>query len=159
MARCAEKSAFITLLFPNLRALARDVCFFATGALAAIGTGKESVMWQKTPGASIRPFVHSCRIAETSCLLSMSPQPEPCAVLDSSAGKGDCPVKVREFLEQLKDLPPETRICVAELDEAFAANIAEIDVIENARIQSRQADGHEAVELGNGGETVVVIRW
>jgi len=89
----------------------------------------------------------------------MPPEPEPCAVLDSFAGKGGCPVKVREALDRLKDLPPETRICVAELEEAFAANIVEIDVIKNARTQSAQADGREAVELENGAETVVVVRW
>jgi hypothetical protein len=64
-----------------------------------------------------------------------------------------------EFLSQVKDLPPETLLCVAEVDEAFAANIAAIEPVENAKAQSKKADGTETVELANGNEKAVVIRW
>ncbi len=64
-----------------------------------------------------------------------------------------------EFLSQVKDLPPDTLLCVAEVDEAFGINIAGVDVLDNAKAQSTEADGTESVELANGGERAVVIRW
>ena len=45
------------------------------------------------------------------------------------------------------------------MDEAFAAHVAEIEIVEDAKPQSRKAEGTEAVELGNGNQKVVVIRW
>ena len=64
-----------------------------------------------------------------------------------------------EFLSKVKDLPPETLLCVAEVDEAFAANIAAIEPIEDAKAQSKKADGTESIELANGTEKAVIIRW
>jgi hypothetical protein len=66
---------------------------------------------------------------------------------------------LRDFLKQVENLPPDTLLCVAEVDEAFAAHVAEIEIIEDAKSQNRKAEGTEAVELGNGKERVVVIRW
>lgn len=66
---------------------------------------------------------------------------------------------LREFLRKVEDLPPDTLLCVAEVDEAFAANVANVEVVENAKAQSKNADGSEAVELANGNQKVVVIRW
>lgn len=62
---------------------------------------------------------------------------------------------LRDFLKRVEALPPDTLLCVAELDEAFAAN----EVIENAKAQSTRTDGTEAIELENGNQTVIVIRW
>ncbi len=66
---------------------------------------------------------------------------------------------LREFLKKVENLPPDTLVCVAEVDEAFAANVAEVEIIDDARPQNQKAEGTEAVELGNGSERVVVIRW
>ncbi|KAB0265139.1 sugar phosphorylase [Microvirga brassicacearum] len=66
---------------------------------------------------------------------------------------------LRDFLKRVETLPPDTLLCVAELDEAFAANVAEVEVIENAKAQSTGTDGTEAIELENGNQTVIVIRW
>lgn len=66
---------------------------------------------------------------------------------------------LREFLNQIENLPPDTLLCVAEVDEAFAAHVAEVEIIPDAKEQHRKAEGTEAVELGNGKQTVVVIRW
>jgi hypothetical protein len=66
---------------------------------------------------------------------------------------------LREFLNQVENLPPDTLLCVAEVDEAFATHVAEVEVISDAKEQNRKAEGTEAVELGNGRQTVVVIRW
>ncbi|MER8792684.1 sugar phosphorylase [Mesorhizobium sp. M0984] len=68
-------------------------------------------------------------------------------------------MKLRELLDQVKDLPPDTLLCAAEIDEAFAVNVVGIEAVGSARIQSRKPDGTEAVELANGTEKVIVIRW
>ncbi len=66
---------------------------------------------------------------------------------------------LREFLKQVENLPPDTLLCVAEVDEAFAANVVEVEIVENAKAQDTKAEGVEAVELANGSQRVVVIRW
>ena len=66
---------------------------------------------------------------------------------------------LRDFLRQVQNLPPDTLLCVAEVDEAFAAHVEEVEIVENAKEQDRKAQGTKAVELGNGSQTVVVIRW
>ncbi|ESX71575.1 MULTISPECIES: hypothetical protein [unclassified Mesorhizobium] len=68
-------------------------------------------------------------------------------------------MKLRELLDRVKDLPPDTLVCVAEIDEAFGVNVAVVESIDDAKIQGRKPEGTEAVELGNGTEKVVVIRW
>jgi len=68
-------------------------------------------------------------------------------------------VKVRELAERLKDLPQDAPICVAEIDEAFAADVAAIELVENARTGMQQDHRPETVELAEGNEKVVVIRW
>ena len=68
-------------------------------------------------------------------------------------------MKLRDFLDRVKDLPADTVLCTAEIDEAFAMNVADVEFVENARMRGRQADGTEAVEIGNGTEKVIVIRW
>jgi len=68
-------------------------------------------------------------------------------------------VTLRDFLQKVENLPPDTLLCIAEVDEAFAANVAEVEVVEDAKTQNQKADGTEAVELGNGNQRVVVIRW
>jgi hypothetical protein len=66
---------------------------------------------------------------------------------------------LRDFLKKIENLPPDTLLCVAEVDEAFAAHMAEVEIIDDARLQDPKAAGIEAVELGNGNQTVIVIRW
>ncbi len=68
-------------------------------------------------------------------------------------------MRLDQFLDQLKDLPPDTRVCVAEIDEAFAINIASVEIIDNAHVTSDEPSGQETVELGAGDDRVVVIRW
>ncbi|MER9944092.1 sugar phosphorylase [Mesorhizobium sp. M0092] len=68
-------------------------------------------------------------------------------------------MKLRELLDRVKDLPPDTLVCVAEIDEAFGVNVAVVESIDDAKIKGRKPEGTEAVELGNGTEKVVVIRW
>jgi hypothetical protein len=66
---------------------------------------------------------------------------------------------VKDLLDKVKGLPPDTTLCIAELDERFASNIAEIEVIDNASVQSQQANGAEVIDLEGGKERAVIIRW
>jgi hypothetical protein len=66
---------------------------------------------------------------------------------------------LRDFLKKVENLAPDTLLCVAEVDEAFAAHVEEFEIVEDAKPQNKRSEGLEAVELGNGNQTVVVIRW
>ena len=66
---------------------------------------------------------------------------------------------LRELLKQVKDLPPDTLVCTAEIDEAFGVNPATVEIVDDARIGSRKPDGTEAVQLDGGTDKVVGIRW
>lgn len=66
---------------------------------------------------------------------------------------------VEQLIDRLKDLPPDTAVCIAEREEAFASDIAEVEVVSDARVRSSDADASEAVELSDGEDTVVVLRW
>ncbi|KLK91980.1 sugar phosphorylase [Microvirga vignae] len=66
---------------------------------------------------------------------------------------------LRDFLKAVENLPPDTLLCVAEVDEAFASHVEEFEIVENAKLQNKKSESSEAVELGNGNQTVVVIRW
>lgn len=68
-------------------------------------------------------------------------------------------LRVGELLERVKGLPPDTIVCVAELDEAFAASVAQLEVVEDAKAGRSDAEAMEAVELGHGKDRVVVLRW
>jgi len=66
---------------------------------------------------------------------------------------------LQDFMNQVKDLPPETPVCVAEVDEASAMNVSGLEVVHDAKLQGSEADGMESVELGGGDETVLLVRW
>jgi hypothetical protein len=68
-------------------------------------------------------------------------------------------MKLGDFLKKVEGLGPETILCVAEVDEAFGSEIAEVEILENARQRSPDAADQEAVELANGSEKAVVLRW
>ncbi len=66
---------------------------------------------------------------------------------------------LKEFLDKVKDLPPDTLLCTAEVEEAFGANVAAVEIVEDAKVDTLEADGREAIGLANGKDSVVVIRW
>ncbi|HME85517.1 MAG TPA: hypothetical protein VKG91_13450 [Roseiarcus sp.] len=47
-------------------------------------------------------------------------------------------------------------MCIAEVS---GMNVAGLEVVNDAKLQSGEADGTEIVERGTGEETVVVVRW
>ncbi len=66
---------------------------------------------------------------------------------------------LRDPLDPIKDLPPETPVCVAEEDKAAGMNVSSVEILQDARRRPRGAEGVEAVEFEVGDETVVVLRW
>ncbi|HEY8581201.1 MAG TPA: sugar phosphorylase [Beijerinckiaceae bacterium] len=67
-------------------------------------------------------------------------------------------MRLKELLKALEGLDPETLVCVAEVDEAFGAEIAEVEIVDDARRDPEAAD-QEAVEFGAGDQRAVVLRW
>jgi hypothetical protein len=68
-------------------------------------------------------------------------------------------MKLGDFLKQVEGLDPNTILCVAEVDEAFGSEIAQVEIIDNARQRSPDAADQEAVEFGSGQEKAVILRW
>ncbi len=66
---------------------------------------------------------------------------------------------LQDFMAQVKGLPPETPLCVAEVDEASAMNVSGLELVHDAKLQSSEVYGMETVELGSGQETVLLVRW
>jgi hypothetical protein len=68
-------------------------------------------------------------------------------------------MKLGDFLKKVEGLSPDTILCVAEGDEAFGSEIAAVEILDNARQRSPEAADQEAVELANGSDKAVVLRW
>ena len=68
-------------------------------------------------------------------------------------------MKLGDFLKQVEGLDPNTILCVAEVDEAFGSEIEDVEILDSARQRSPDAADMEAVELANGDQKAVVIRW
>jgi hypothetical protein len=68
-------------------------------------------------------------------------------------------MRVRELLKTLESVPEDALVCIAEVDEAFANNVASVETINDARLDGSAAEGTEAVELGHGKDKAIVLRW
>ena len=68
-------------------------------------------------------------------------------------------MKLGDFRKRTKDLDDSVILSVAEVDEAAAMNIREIEVVEDATVQDRRAEGKEAIDLDGGKQTTVVLRY
>jgi len=68
-------------------------------------------------------------------------------------------MKLVDFLKKIESLDPNTVLCVAEVDEAFGLEVADVEIVSNARQRIPDAADQENVELANGSETVIVVRW
>ncbi len=64
-----------------------------------------------------------------------------------------------DFRKQTKDLDDQVILTVAEVDEVASINITAIEVVDDAKVQNRKADGHEAVDLGPGSQKAIVLRF
>jgi hypothetical protein len=68
-------------------------------------------------------------------------------------------MKLGDFLRKVEGLDPSTILCVAEVDEAFGSEIEDVEILDSARQRSPEAADMEAIELANGDQKAVVIRW
>ena len=68
-------------------------------------------------------------------------------------------MKLGDFLKKVEGLDPDTILCVAEVDEAFGSEIEDVEILDSARQRSADAADMEAVELANGDQRAIVIRW
>jgi hypothetical protein len=68
-------------------------------------------------------------------------------------------VTLREFLDLVRGAPEDAVICIAEVDEAFAADLAQVEIIDDAKTRRADAASTEAIELANGKDTAIVLRW
>jgi hypothetical protein len=68
-------------------------------------------------------------------------------------------MKLSDFLKKVEGMDPDTILCVAEVDEAFGSEIEDVEILDNARQRSPDAADMEAIELANGDQKAVVIRW
>ncbi len=68
-------------------------------------------------------------------------------------------MKLKELKDRLKSVPDDAVVCIAEFEEAFGTTLADIEVVESARVRENADDETEDIELENGEDTVVVLRW
>ena len=68
-------------------------------------------------------------------------------------------MKLSDVLKKVEGMDPDTILCVAEVDEAFGSEIEDVEILDNARQRSPDAADMEAIELANGDQKAVVIRW
>ena len=64
-----------------------------------------------------------------------------------------------EFRTQTKDLDDQVVLTVAEVDEVASINITAVEIVADAKVLNRKADGQEAVEIGSGSQKAVVLRF
>ena len=68
-------------------------------------------------------------------------------------------MKLGDFRKQTKDLGDDVILSIAEVDELAAMNIVEIEIIDDAEVRDRKAEGKEAIELDGGKQKAIVLRY
>ena len=68
-------------------------------------------------------------------------------------------MKLGDFRKQTKDLADDVLLSIAEIDEVAAMNVTAVDIVEDANVRDRKAEGQEAVDLGGGKQKAVVLRF
>lgn len=68
-------------------------------------------------------------------------------------------MKLGDFRKHTKDLDDNVVLAVAEQDEMGAMNIADVEIVEDAKVRDRKATGHEAVDLGEGKQQAIILRF
>ena len=68
-------------------------------------------------------------------------------------------MKLGDFRKQPKDLKDDVIRSIAEVDEAAAMNIKEIEIVEEAAVHDRKAEGKEAIDLDGGRQKTIVLRY
>ena len=68
-------------------------------------------------------------------------------------------MKLGDFRKHTKDLPDNVTISIAELDQAAAMNVTSVDIVDDAAIKDKKADGQEAIDLDGGKQQTIVLRY
>ena len=68
-------------------------------------------------------------------------------------------MKLGDFRKQTKDLGDDVILAIAEVDEVAAMNVTTVDVIDDANVRDRKAEGQEAVDLSGGSQKAIVLRF
>ncbi len=68
-------------------------------------------------------------------------------------------MKLGDFRKKTKDLDDGVILAIAEVDEAAAMNIRDVEIVEDASVQDRRAEGKEAIDLDGGKQKAVVLRY
>lgn len=68
-------------------------------------------------------------------------------------------MKLGDFRKQTKDLADDVVLAIAEVDEAAAMNVKEVEVVEDSAVRDRKAEGKEAIDLDGGKQTTLVLRY
>ena len=68
-------------------------------------------------------------------------------------------MKLGDFRKQTKDLGDDVILSIAEVDEAAAMNIRDIEIVDDAAVQDRKAEGKEAIDLDGGRQKTIVLRY
>ena len=50
-------------------------------------------------------------------------------------------------------------VSIAEVDQAAAMNITAVDIVEDASVHDKKADGQEAIDLDGGKQKTIVLRY
>ncbi len=68
-------------------------------------------------------------------------------------------MKLGDFRKHTKDLPDNVVISIAEVDQAAAMNVTSVDIVDDAAIKDKKADGQEAIDLDGGKQQTIVLRY
>ncbi len=68
-------------------------------------------------------------------------------------------MKLGDFRKHTKDLPDGVIISIAEVDQAAAMNVTSVDIVDDAAIKDKKADGQEAIDLDGGKQQTIVLRY
>ena len=68
-------------------------------------------------------------------------------------------MKLGDFRKRTKDLPDDVTISIAEVDQAAAMNITAVDIVDDAAIKDKKAEGQEAIDLVGGKQQAIVLRY
>lgn len=68
-------------------------------------------------------------------------------------------MKLGDFRKQTKDLPDSVTLSIAEVDQAAAMNVTAVEIVDDAAIKDKKADGQEAIDLDGGKQQAIVLRY
>ena len=68
-------------------------------------------------------------------------------------------MKLGDFRKHTKDLPDSVVMSIAEVDQAAAMNVTSVDIVDDAVVKEKKAEGQEAIDLDGGKQQTIVLRY